>query len=368
MKEAVLYPFLASNLPIIKYNNFFNKKYRIKTVVSPSGTGICGKDISLIDNRDFQGITVEENLIKCIHNSEALFVPWGNVTEADRYKNILQYIRAAIKIHKDIICNIKLKITDEKEIKKYCRLNNVNFLYSYNNENYSWLSHPITKMHVIPVPVIFVGGIVAEANNFEIVLSMTKKLISHGFKVTAFGMRPEYNLYGFHYNSLLMDFSSGQKVGMDIPMAISLLNHQFYRTALDEKPDAIIVEVPGGMLETPLFPNDCGVMAYMLTKAIQPDFVVGTFLGSADIISENIYVLNNEVNMRYGFQIDCAHYSNKSLNLASSIQKHRMEFYYKPINELLLKTPEEKLPIPVYCLIDDEQMEKMVTYMLRKLS
>ena len=368
MKKAILYPFLASNLPIMKYHHFFNNSYEIKAAVSPAGTGVCGKDISVIDNREFLGITVEKDLLTCLHHAEAMFIPWGNETEYDRYKDIVEYIKAAIRLRKDIICNIKLKTNDEKEIIKNCRRNNVAFINPYKMENCSWNSHTVTKMHVIPIPVIFVSGIVTEANNFEIVLSLMKNFIKHGFKATVFGMRPEYNFYGFHYNFLLTDFASGKKTGMDISMVITLLNHQLYRIALDENPDVIVIEVPGGMLETPLFPNDCGVLAYMLTRAVQPDFVIGTFLGSAEIISESMDLLNREISMRYGFQLDCAHYSNKSLHLATSLQKHKMEFYYKPINDLLSRVPAETLSLPVYCLINDEQMDKMFEYLLEKLS
>lgn len=365
MKKAVLYPFSELQMPLLKYFNDFSTDFQLVSTVAPVGTGLCGKDISLSDNRINQEIVVKEDLKEELSKADAIFIPWYD-EERGKLINIVDTIEMAISMGKDIISNTYLSRAKTTSIKKKCKTNNVKFIDGHLEDN-KWLRQMFAGIHRIPVPVIFVGGFMTDSNNFEVALSLAKHFKEDGYKVAATGIRPEYNLMGFHYISLLADLVAGRLSGKDMRTIIIWLNHYFYSLVRKENPDVLIVEIPGGMIDMPEFPNESGVFAYILSQILKPDYTIGCSLYSE--ASEKDYEkLTNEINQRFGYPVDCIHISNKEISISSSEQKHKMEFIYQPIEKVISRTPILGQKHSIYCLLDETQVSQMYHEMLKSLA
>lgn len=365
MKNVVLYPFTPDNMAIVRFHSRWNKKYRINAVVSPRGLSYGGKDISVADNRKEVGLIVQDDLDKALDENEGLLIPSGD-SKAPAYTGIWGIMCAAAKKGKDIICSINLTQRQFVEIRNLCRENKSTFLYC-PMEKSRWTTSTITGRYHPSVPVIFVGNLVAEANTLEVALEVANRFMQDGYKVSVIGDRPELNLYGFHGSSLLADLSHGKIIGNDIAMAITLLNHYIHYVESHDNPDVMVIQIPGGMLDTPDFPNECGVYAYILSRVLQPDYFIGcSLLGKAR--RKEIQFINEEIERRFGYPIDCIHLSNKSVSTESSLQKHKMEFIYYPVEKTYEEIPKMQGEVPVYHLLEKEHLEQMYQNMLEKLS
>lgn len=355
MKKTVLYPFSADNMALLKYLNCFRKEYEINKVVAPIGSGLCGKDVSVADNRNSIGMEVGSDLYVELEESEALFVP-----QIDREKGkrlcIVDKMKQAACMGKEIICCFPLTKKEHKELKACCINSDVKFLYGNEDQTDIW-KQVLYRMNEIAVPVIFVTGMFAQVNNFEIVLSLVDRIRRDGYKVSATGVRLEYNFLGLHYLWPLADFINGQVYGKRISSLITLLNSFLYSLSIQEHLDVLIVDVPGGLINTPQFPNESGVYAYILSQVLKPDYTIITSLFS-QAQEADFKILLEEIEKRFGFGVDCMHMSNMYLEEQESKQKNVMEFGYVPVNKIYSKTPSINGDFSEYCLLDEEQMEK----------
>lgn len=360
-----MYPFSADSIPVVRFHSVYCKNYSIDSLVSLPGSGLCGHDAGFADNRDNMGMLVEEDLEKALDSRDALFVPSGD-SEGIQFKEIYDSMLYAAKKGKDIICNIRMPKKKIAELRIECKRGGGKFT-DFVYESGKWYSMTMTGIHKMKAPVVFVGGMMADANNFEIVLSLADRLRQDGYRVMAVGEKPEYNCLGFHGSSILMDLVRGQLWDGDVTMTIALLNHYFHYLEAMEKPDIIIVQVPGGMIDTPDFPNECGVYAYLLSRVLKPDYFICCSL-YASFLQEHMRKMSCEMEARYGYPIHCVHFSNKAVSTSASLQKHKMEFIHQPLSSVKENLLLEQGKIPFYQLLDKGDLEQMYQQMIEYLS
>lgn len=365
MKKAVLYPFSADHTALLKYWDRYVSDYEIFKVVSPLGSGLCGQDAGMADNRENMGIQVSGSLKEVLQDIETLIVPYVTREIGERLY-LADQMRKIAHMGKEIICCFSLTKRERKEIKAICSKKGTLFLYGLDNHSDVW-KQILFKMNEISIPVIFVGGIFAEANNFEVVLSLATKLKKDGYKVSAVGVRPEYNLLGFHYLWPLAELVNGHVYGKKMSTLITLLNGCLYGLSIQEHLDVLIVDVPGGLIDTPKYPNESGVYAYILSQVIKPDYTILTSLYSK-AGETDFKVLLEEIEKRFGFEAGCVHMSNKYLAVQESEQIRSMEFGHMPIDQVFKETLEFDADVPKYCFFDESQLEKAYQDILLMLS
>lgn len=330
MKQTVLYPFKREDIPYILSEKAIYGQYEITDVVAPRGSGLCGKDIAYADNREKTGIMVQENLKECLVKADALLITSGDLDEY--YSGLDEAIRLAIEYKKDILCNVKLSVIKKKEFMRACRRENITFIYG-PKDRISWEKSVVAGMYRLKVPVVFVASIYGDANNREVMLKINRQLHKEGYNACMVSATPELQMYDGIYCSILDTIKSGKFIGDSVQTTIKLLNKFFQCIENQKRPDLIIVDVPGGLIDTPFFPNESGVFAYILTRAIQPDYVIGTALHGR-FEECMITQISEEIDKRFGFCLNCVHVSNKMLHMSSSLQKMEMEFLYAPIFEM----------------------------------
>lgn len=330
MKKTVLYPFKREDIPYILSEEAIYGQYKITEVVAPRGSGLCGKDIAHADNREKTGIVVQENLEECLKKADALLITAGG---SDEYNfGLDEAIRLAIVYKKDILCNAKLSVIKKRQVTRACKQGRATLIYG-PKDKISWRESVFSGMYNLKVPVIFVASIYNDANNSEMMLRVNRKLRERGYNACMVGAIPELQMYDGVYCSVLNEIASGKLLDNNVAVTIKSLNHYFKCIENKMKPDLVLVQIPGGLIDTPLFPNESGVPAYIITRAIQADYVIGTIL-YGEYETEALFQINEEIDKRFGFRMNCVHVSNKMLHLSSSLQKMSMEFLYMPMKEM----------------------------------
>lgn len=333
MKQAVLYPFKREDIPYILSGDKIYDQYEITDVVAPCGSGLCGKDISYADNRGNFGVKVKENLEEALKKRDALLVTSGN--QEKYYVGIEDAIYTALQCEKDIICNAKLSVKKRREIALLCKQKRRNFIYG-QEERIQWRDVIVTGTHRLRTPIAFVTSILADANNIELMLKVKKALDAMGYNVLTVGATPEIQMYGGVYSGILDSLVNGRFQSDSVPVTIKLLNHFLWCVENQKSPDLMMLEIPGGLIETPDFPNESGTFAYIITRAVQADYVIGTTL-YGNYTDDSMLKISEEIERRFGFCLNCLHVSNKMLHITSSMHKQEMQYIYMPLDGVITK-------------------------------
>lgn len=364
MKKAVIYPFSHEHMALLRYLKDFHSDIIISSVAAPSGSGLCGQDAGWADARWKMDIHVSNDIAGELDKTDVLLVPFIN-KEAAKFIPIYETMEIAANMGKDIISYYPLTAREKKQISILCRNKGRTYVDGFKDRRGLW-NQAFINIREMPVPVIFVGGIFAEVNHMEIVVSLAKKFRQNQLKVSAVGIRPEYNLFGFHYLSALADFVHGKTAGNHIETLIIMLNNFLYNLIVQEHLDILIVDVPGGMIDTPLYPNASGVFAYLLSQVLKPDYMIGTTL-YAGAKGTDYMPLVQEIDHRFGFALDCIHMSNQYLDTDNSEQNRKMDFGFMPIQKAWEKTPMLDGGVPCFSLLEERQLSMVHEDIIKKL-
>lgn len=364
MKRTVIYPFSFEHMALVKYLEDFNDEIKISAVVSPAGSGLCGKDAGEADNRGAMGVIVSDDLFGELEAADALLVPWLDEKKGRRL-HIFETMVKAVKMGRHLISSYPLNGREKKQLAGLCREKGISFTDTFREPAVLW-RQPFVCMNEMPVPVIYIGGIFNDVNHFEIAAGLAQKFKEHQFKVSAVGIRPEYHLFGFHYSSALAEFVRGKIITGDIRSLITHLNSYMYQIIVRERLDALIVDIPGGLIDTPQYPNESGIFAYLMSQVAKPDYMIATSLYTKAVYKDFLPLLE-EIDRRFTFETDCIHISNKYLDSETSEQILKMEFGFVPLKKALALTPVSDDGKPRFCLLDEAQMEMLYEDILRKL-
>jgi peptide maturation system protein (TIGR04066 family) len=331
MEKIALFPASVETLPISRYINKYCYDKKITTLLAMPGTGLCGKDSSYADNRELTGVIVSESLIETQENWNTLYI--ANNPETDDLGNSNGYLLDAIieeayKLHKNVMCSVK---TDDELFARYhSRFSDIGLVFSSPMNKYV----NVAKKHgyiLRPAPfTVFVGGIITEANAFEIFLSLIGEFKEkQNIKVLAFSTNPDSFLCDVMDLSDILysvEYSEIEKVYM--------LNDYIHHHIKRVSPDIIFVHINESVLEyNENMPNGFGMYPFIISKSITPDFFVCGIpyqFGYTD----NLLMLNNGILGKYDFGVDYFHLSNVEIDLTVSTDLLSKTILYAPINSV----------------------------------
>ncbi len=368
IKNVAIYPFSAESIPVVNYLHKLNPTYKISVLISPNGLGLIGKDASVADNREPMGITVQGNIINVLDQFDVLLITDGNETD-DMHKNSYEYMMLAIENKKDIICALTLSDGKLETIQSKCNQFGVNFQYCIDrletSLGFQKLQSQLRSLYTPSTPIIFVGGLIDNANNYEVLLSMATKLKNQGYKVSAVCEKRECKLYKFHTQPFFLKSKEYSEVEK-----ITKYNQFINYIEQSENPDVILIQIPGGMMKyNNILTNDFGIYAYLISQALQPDyFICCTMYGSFP--SEFSSKISDDFSCKFGFEINCIHMSNKMLDYQESLQRKKLcflQYSHNKVNNAVDACNYED-NIPVFNLLNESDNEKMYQSMVEELN
>lgn len=214
----------------------------------------------------------------------------------------------------------------------------------------------ISEEQGIAVPIIFVAGTTSYTEKFHVQLVLRKRLSDNGYKVSQIGSKPYSSLFGFHsYPSFMSDSMNNTKKIISFKKYVKYIE-------LQEQPELIIVGIPGGIMAVNKKHHfDFGMTAYMISQAVDADYVIMNMLYSLKYTEEQLEEIRKVCRYRFNFEIDCFHLSNALLDPAT-LKDENLKFIKMGKKEYEKKTDN------LYDLMNPADMDKAYEDMITKLS
>ncbi|MNJ51047.1 hypothetical protein D3C77_463400 [compost metagenome] len=220
--------------------------------------------------------------------------------------------------------------------------------------------------HIYPIdtPVVFVLGMSERCHKLELQLTLREQMVNAGYKVSQVGSRSYCEMFGFHSMPEYMfthHYPEHKKVVM--------FNHFIKAIELKEKPDLIVIGVPGGLFPfNDEFTNKFGLLAYEISRAVHPDTALLSVLYE-DYKTEYYAELSKTVKYRFGVEIDCFNLANVKFDWDGSSQNRMMSYNMiesQYVNEAIKQydMPHQ----PVYNVFCPQDAENIVNDLLNQLA
>lgn len=270
MKQRVaIYPFDHEFLPLVR-NNPQENRWQFTHLISPAGWGFAGKDAGELDQGSEVGIEVSDNLEKTFDFVDTVLFA-QSVRAIDKEKEILPKLEMAIKNKKNIICTVDLSSKQCLQYQSMCASEGCSFNY-YNNNlfNKSEIKdflHQELVLRDISSSVVMVFGITNNMGKLDSQLALQQFFKEQGYKTSLISSKSYGSLLNTHPAPGFLfcnDFSETEKV--------LLFNQYVKQIEIKEKPDVIIIGVPGGLF--PLKKQDTanfGILPFIMSRSAQPD-------------------------------------------------------------------------------------------------
>jgi peptide maturation system protein (TIGR04066 family) len=363
-ERLLIYPYNIQFSPILRHKSLL-KRYEISCLVSPNGWGFTGKDAGIADNGPDIGMTVSSNFEDSLGLCDTVaFI--DSYFPLDFKKNIFSKIKMAIKSKKNIICFLQLETDIVAELECICRYEGVYFKYYGRTQDVLADNIHIESENIeeIITPVIFVIGLAQRTNKFEIQLALREKILDLGYKISQVGTRTYCDMMGFHSFPSFMLESNISEVNK-----ILMFNRFIKRIEETENPDIIIIGVPGGIIPyNSTYTNKFGILAFEISQAILPDFVIFSMLYEEYKV-DNFEFYNNSIKYKLGFNIDIFNISNAQFDWVRAYEEKRISHIsldYKAISKKNKSYSQSN--IPVLNILDESDSDKMAKLLIEKLS
>ena len=292
MRRLLVYPFTLETVPLVRFKDGLVGYDAVIPVIEKGSKLTCNLDISYIDGGCFCGEpTLEDFKLLVADASGVLFSCDMRDIETGH-----DYISIAREHGKDILyCGNYSKDFENDFVGSQC----------INHPILSAESAPEDSLLEIPVPTITVAGQGQQCDKFNIQMGLGKTLRELGYNVSQVGTKSYCALFGIHPLPQIPDAPLWKKI---------ILYNRFFREVVEkEKPDVLIVGVPGGIMPIDGRHNELfGETAIAISKSLRPDISIHSmYYGKVD----NDYLSNTISYAKYALDspFDYFHLSSTKL-------------------------------------------------------
>jgi len=362
-----VYPYSAEFEPIIRHVHLLSPTFRINALISPNGWGLEGNTI--IPESGGEGWTVVSELETTMQSVDTLFIPEFNVAESVEAL-IVKQIEDIVPQLDRIMCAAKLIEQNKKRLMVACGqakcefedLNRLRPPESYGLSLPKMRNPPLLKTEV---PIVGVAGLWEDMDKFEVSLTLREGLIKNGYRVTQIGSRNYCELFGFHsFPNYMFD------PGIDAANKILYLNQFIHDIAEKEKPDVVILTIPGAIQNlNERFTRGFGIIPHLVFQAAIVDFLLFCVMyehRSHQFIQE----ISKMCMYRFGSEVDCYHMSNQYFDISESEERGKV-IVNRADRETVSRTLNENFKvstIPVINAFEHSSQDKLFDLVVGKLS
>ncbi len=363
--KAIVYPFDVQFEPVLRYRKLI-EQYDIVGAVSPESWGLSGNDAAHKSGGSHIGVNVDCNFEQSLDLCDTVIFS-DAATIFDFQKLIYPKIISAIKREKNIVLLYDIAVEIENEIKQKCEEIGKQFI-CYNSRNkFQYLDEYAAfqeNIYDIGVPVVFVIGMCERTGKFETQLAMRDSLLNLGYKVSQIGTRSYCELLGFHS---FPEFMFSTNIGET--SKIVLFNRYVKEIEYKEKPDIIIIGLPGGIMPfNNYFTNKFGIIPFEVSQAVTPDAAILCTLYD-DYKPDYFQMTSRSIRYKLGFEVDCFNLSNVMFDWMSAYERKKVEYTTVTSNFIDQKKLRfTNLNMPVYNILNSEDVNKMAEYIIDRLS
>lgn len=339
--RLMIFPITKESSAFARYDEML-VDYQSVALVTLEGFGADGSDFMTIDGGGTSGKQISTNFHNELDKSDAIYFTAGAARLPSAF--LKKFIEEAAAKNKRIYIDAALTTMELPEVEVLC---------SDNFTCDDTFSDETPEFFLIPIPVIFVYGTGPYTNKFEVQLALRKNFIDLGYSVSQVGTRKESQFFGF--SSLPDMFFNSQRTVKETVVA---LNRYFYSKYLSEKPEVMIVGIPGGITQVnPMRFEEMGDMAFLISQAITPDLSILCSYGHG-FSEDHMNWLNNIC--KYRLNSPVSHFVLSNTDATLSFETHESEYMTVPMDFLRNScTSDPKLAIDFFYALDKDSMKRL---------
>lgn len=294
-KIAVIYPINKEFVEIIKYIKMLENYEKI-IPVSLIGQGVDNRDVGDLVKGSPLGIKITSDFEKNIQDAtEIIFTEFSDI--------VYEKIMYSIEQKKNIVCLCELENEVEVRILQKCKEIGLTYKnYCNLSETYPELKE--NRLKQVCVPILLICGLSEYTNKFELQLKVRNEFLRRGYSVSQVGSKKYSSLFGMHNFPQFMfnDIHDNEK--------IYLFNSYVKQIEDTEKPDIIIIGVPGGVMPYDAdHPNGFGIVNYLVSNALNVDYTLLSL--SYNEYDESFWnFATNYMKFRYEYPVQSFHLAN----------------------------------------------------------
>lgn len=293
MEKILIYPYNKCYEAVAKCRNlpYGNE---IASLVSPNGWGLIGEEVI----SDEVSLKIEQDFTSELNKCTLVwFVEDDKVT--------LPRDLLASKIEETVNNNKKIIFTRYKSREEFLKwqhyiLPELNVTSHYMKDYKDTFERK--ACYDLATPVVTVLGVEENTDKFAVQVAIITELRKRGYSVSGVSSRADSDVIGIHSFPLFMfehSLTEAEK--------IIKFNHVIRAIEVNEKPDIIVVGIPGGALEFDnVNHNNYGVIAYEISKAVSSDFGV-VCIPYLEQMNGNYQTLSDEISGRFKIPVDVFH-------------------------------------------------------------
>ena len=231
--------------------------------VVPEGWGADGEDFSSLDGGTATGMQISTDFAGNLAQVDAVLFAEGPIPLPEKF--LLGKIHQALEAGKRVVLESLPEQLEEK-----VPIDKMEIMREKNPVAVKKPHMHDPEIHTIPVPVVFVLGTGPHTNKLEVQAALGKYFREQGYSVTQIASRNLGNFLGYH--TVPSSLFSQADTTRD---RIILLNRYFHKIYALERPEVMIIGLPGGIMPiNPIRFDELGERAYLISQAVTPDAAV----------------------------------------------------------------------------------------------
>lgn len=350
MEKVLIYPFDRKTIPLVKHFHLI-EGMELTTLVAPRGWRPLQTTFYVGDKE----IKIEYDFEKALENCTLIWLV-DSEQKISTTELIYPQVKKAIEQNKKILCTKNL---EQKELGEFFNIVPIENRYSLNEREKDILAYSL-EFFDIDTPIIFICGMFCDLEKFEIQLTFREEFLKQKLKLLQIGSRKCSEVFGFYslpdylYNN---DVSERDKILM--------FNQYLKRKEIEEKPDVIIIGIPGDVLPySRKVVGNFGTIMNHITQTIIPDCVIFSMPYYSNL--EVTPILSRQMWKKYNFGIDYFFMCNKMIESSESTLSNKMIYLTVDEEEVQKRVSENKLG-NVYCLSMKENVEELAGIIVKQL-
>lgn len=348
--KVAIYPFCAELLPVVKTFEKLQNHYSISRLVSPRGFGLTGYDAGYACNHSDTGTIVTDEF-DYDHGEWTTLILFEPIMVKEKMDYSFEKIaEQAIQSGKHVIFLGSSTKGNDWTKKLSCQYPEQCEIRAYLDWNSKHLMERSHNFHEAEVPLVLIGGILEEADAFEVLLKLAVKMKEEGTNALVFTKHPMGGLLGFYNMNHIWEAHNCTEA-----QKIKELNHYINIMVDSIRPDVILLEAPDAVMRyNDKAPNGFGIRTFMICQAVTPDqFICCVPFGLA--VGEFINAISLGFEKSLGTPITAVHISNVLVDQQEIIQRHDIMIVHSNRKYVCdqIRKERENSRIPMYDVVTD---------------
>lgn len=268
-RKILIYPYSRDSYALVSFLRSKGHGKENVFLVASGSKGITGRDAGECFNLPPLDITIKNDFRSYMEKADVVFVVESRYNEALITKLKL-YIRESLQKEKMVICCSVFEEDFLASLAEETCLGQFVYIPAKRRVVIGDMHDQAENFYRTKAPVVLVGEMIGGLENYDIVEKLTRCFRERGYRVSAVGDKNYSELIEINR---LPDMVTA--LGFSEDAKINLLNMFIRKIEKKEKPDIIILQLPGAIMKySNKLTESFGIVPFLLSQAVEADYML----------------------------------------------------------------------------------------------